>query len=86
MLEGSRTAALYAVQAIESVVLGTTLILLVQHAVATILIKAKTQHLSASRATTYELVLLAVPNITIQRCPPLNPVSPLLSVEDGEPS
>ena len=49
------------------------------------LLKTKTQHLSASRATTYELSLTAPPNITTKRCPPLNPATLLPTDQDGDP-
>jgi len=78
-------AASLAVQATEALVAGNTLILLVPHAVTAVLLKTKTQHLSASRATTYELSLTAPTNITIRRCAPLNPASLLPGVQDGDP-
>ena len=78
-------AASLTVQATEPLVTGHTLILMVLHAVTAVQLKTKTQHLAASRATTYELSLTAPPNITIKRCPPLNPAT-LLPVElDGDP-
>jgi len=78
-------AASLAVQATEPLVAGHILILIVPHAATAVLLKIKTQHLSASRAKTYKRSLTAPPNITMRRCPPLNPAS-LLPVElDGDP-
>ena len=65
-------ATSHTVQVTATIVLGNPLILRVPHLVSAVPLKAETQHLSASRATTYELVLLTSSNITIQRCPPLN--------------
>ena len=61
------------------------MILLVPHAVSAVFLKAKTQLLSASWATVYELVLRAAPNVTTQQCQALNPASPLPIVDDREP-
>ena len=58
---------------------------MVAHAVTAVLLKTKTQHLSASRAMTYEPSLTAPPNIMIKRCPPLNPATLLTTEQDGDP-
>uniref|UniRef100_UPI00358E3615 uncharacterized protein n=1 Tax=Myxine glutinosa TaxID=7769 RepID=UPI00358E3615 len=78
-------AASCAVEATASLVLGRPLILLVAHAVATILLRAGRQHLSASQATTYELLLRMPSKLTIQCCPTFNPASMLPTAEDGDP-
>ncbi|KAG6925680.1 protein NYNRIN-like, partial [Chelydra serpentina] len=44
----------------------------------------ETQHLSTSRLTKYELVLLSSSHITLARCPILNPASLLPGPQDGE--
>ncbi|XP_053904103.1 protein NYNRIN-like [Malaclemys terrapin pileata] len=78
-------AAALAVQVSESIVLGSPLIVAVPHAVAALLLKSKTQHLSTSRLTKYELVLLSSSHITLARCPVLNPASLLPGPKDGDP-
>ena len=77
--------ASYAVQTTESIVLGSTFSLQVPHAVTAVLLKARTQHLSASRATTCELLQLTAPNVTIEHCPTMNPAPLLPTAEDREP-
>ena len=77
--------ASHAEQTTESLVTGHPLILMVPHAVTAVLLKTKTQHLSASRAMMYELSLTAPSNITIKRCSPLNPLTLLPTEQDGEP-
>ncbi|XP_034630793.1 uncharacterized protein LOC117879629 [Trachemys scripta elegans] len=78
-------AGALAVQVSESIVLGSPLIVAVPHGVAALLLKSKTQHLSTSCLTKYELVLLSSSHITLARCPVLNPASLLPGPEDGEP-
>ncbi|KAM9138980.1 uncharacterized protein ACDP82_008604 [Pangshura tecta] len=78
-------AAALSVQVSESIGLGSPLIVAVPHAVAALLLKSKTQHLSTSHLTKYELVLLSSSHITLARCPVLNPASLLPGPEDGEP-
>ncbi|CAM4411214.1 unnamed protein product [Lepidochelys kempii] len=77
--------AVLAVQLSESIVLGSPLTVLVPHAVAALLLKSKTQHLSTSRLTKYELILLSSSHTTLSHCPILNPASLLSGPQNGEP-
>ena len=78
-------AASLTVQATEPLVAGHTLILMVPHAVTAVLLKKKNNTCRPRGQRQFELSLTAPPNITIKRCPPLNPAS-LLPVElDGDP-
>ncbi|CAM4600958.1 unnamed protein product [Lepidochelys olivacea] len=77
-------ASALSVQLSDSIVLGSPLTVAVPHAVAAPLLKSKTQHLSTSCLTKYELVLLPSFHITLFGCPILNPASLLLGPEDGE--
>ncbi|CAM5117017.1 unnamed protein product [Natator depressus] len=72
------------VQLSESIVLRSPLTVAVPHAVAALLLKSKTQHLSTSHLTKYELVLLSSSHITLAHCPILNPASLLPGLKDGE--
>lgn len=56
----------------EETVVGFPLTIYIPHSVETLLNSHHTQHLSASRLTSYELLLLSSPNI-ITHCHALNP-------------
>ena len=57
------------VEATSDIVLGLSLAVMVPHAVSALPLRTKTQHLSATRATKYELILLTQSNITILDAP-----------------
>ncbi|KAG6925553.1 hypothetical protein G0U57_014216 [Chelydra serpentina] len=78
-------AAAALVESSASLVLESTLCLAVPHAVTSLLLKSKTQHLSNSRLTKYEMLLLNASNVTLTRCAVLNPASLLPAEGDGEP-
>ncbi|XP_064424273.1 protein NYNRIN-like [Latimeria chalumnae] len=69
----------------STLVLGSSLTLAVPHDVAALLLRTKTQYISSSRLTKYEMLLLSAPNVTLTRCPVLNPASLLPTPCDGEP-
>lgn len=81
----SVAAAATLVEASATLVLGNPLTVAVPHAVTALLTKGHTQHLSNSRLTKYELLLLNAANVTLVRCPVLNPASLLPTAIDGEP-
>ncbi|KAG6926022.1 hypothetical protein G0U57_012972, partial [Chelydra serpentina] len=78
-------AAAALVESSASLVLESTLCLAVPHAVTSLLLKSKTQHLSNSQLTKYEMLLLNASNVTLTRCAVLNPASLLPTEGDGEP-
>ncbi|KAG6932750.1 hypothetical protein G0U57_020632, partial [Chelydra serpentina] len=78
-------AAAALVETSATLVLGSNLCVDVLHAVTALLLKSKTQHLSNSRLTKYEMLLLNASNVTLTRCSVLNPASLLPTVGDGEP-
>ncbi|XP_026519044.1 uncharacterized protein LOC113409400, partial [Terrapene carolina triunguis] len=65
--------------------LGSPLLVSVPYAVTALLLRGATQHMSNSRLTKYEMLLLNAPNVTLVRCPVLNPASLLPTAWDGEP-
>lgn len=81
----SVAAAALLVEKADSLVLGHSLTVAVPHAVMALLLKGKTQHISNSRLTKYEKLLLSAANVTLNRCSILNPASLLPIASDGEP-
>ncbi|CAM4614075.1 unnamed protein product [Lepidochelys olivacea] len=77
-------AAASIVEASATFVLGSPLCVAILRAVTTLLLKSKTQHLSNSRLTKYEMLLLNASNVTLSHLPVLNPTS-LLPTAAGEP-
>ncbi|XP_051791515.1 uncharacterized protein LOC127530005, partial [Erpetoichthys calabaricus] len=74
-----------AVLASTDVVLMSPLTVQVPHAVHSILIQAKTSHLTTARAIHYQNVLCTLSNVTIERCSTLNPATLLPTENEGEP-
>ncbi|XP_042254706.1 uncharacterized protein LOC121887791 [Thunnus maccoyii] len=76
-------AAAAAVTASSSLVAYRSLTVLVPHAVATILLQAKTAHFTPA-STLHYYNILSLPHVTLQRCNVLNPATLLPIEEDGE--
>ncbi|XP_051785018.1 uncharacterized protein LOC127528403 [Erpetoichthys calabaricus] len=74
-----------AVLASTDIVLMSPLTVKVPHAVHSILVQAKTSHLTTARAIHYQNVLCTLSNVTIERCTTLNPATLLPTEEEGEP-
>ena len=72
-----------AVQASSSLVAYRPLTVLVPHAVAAILLQAKTAHLTPA-STLHYYNILNLPNVTLKRCNVLNPATFLPTEDDGE--
>ena len=77
-------AASYAAQTTSQIVMTSPLVLRVPHCVSSVALKAKTQHLSAVRAMTYDFVSSQAKNVVIERCPTLNIASLMPISDDGE--
>lgn len=71
------------VQATSDWVLGHLLNIHVPHATQTLLPNENTQYFSASRLTSYEILLLLPSHITIRHCQNLNPATLLPLPTDG---
>ena len=80
-----KTPYLRAIKATEIIVLGSPLTIFVSHIVEFLLNFHHTQHISVSSLTSYEVLLLTVPHITLLCCNNLNPVTLLPSVASGDP-
>ncbi|CAM4712260.1 unnamed protein product [Lepidochelys kempii] len=78
-------AAAVLVEKASGLTLGHPLLVQVPHAIAALLNRGSTQHLTAARLTRYELALLANQAVTLRRCEVLNPATLLPLPEDGEP-
>ncbi|KAJ1099022.1 hypothetical protein NDU88_004126 [Pleurodeles waltl] len=78
-------AAAISIRQSAGVVLDNTLIVMVPHAVDTLLNRTKTQHLTSARLSGYELTLLAS-HIHIKRCNTLNPATLLPLPEERDVS
>ena len=81
----SISAAASAITVLAAIIAYHPLTVLIPHAVAEILLKQKTAQFSTARLLHYQHVLLSLPNVTVKRCSVLNPVTLLLTAEDGEP-
>ncbi|XP_025047503.1 uncharacterized protein LOC112547983 [Alligator sinensis] len=81
----SIAAAALLVEKADSLVLEHPLTVAVPHAVMALLLKGKTQHISNSRLTKYEKLLLSAASVILTRCSILNPASLLPTPSDGEP-
>lgn len=77
-------AAAAAVKVSSSLVAYRPLTVLVPHAVAAILLQAKTTHFTPA-STLHYYNILNLPHVTLQRCNGLNPATLLPTEEDGEP-
>lgn len=74
-----------AVAASQDLVSYTPLTLLVPHTVSHILLKQNTSLLKPTWYLRYHTWLVAMPDITVERCTALNPVSLLPLPEDSQP-
>ena len=79
----SVAAVSVAIQECEGIVMVHTLPVFVPHSFEILLIKTRTQHLTNSRLTKYEQIILTAENISIKRCTVLNPAK-LLPISDNK--
>ena len=79
------TATVLSVKATEKIIVGSPLTIFVPHVVGALLISHHTQHFSVSCLTSYEVLLLTAPHITLLCCNNLNPDALLLSVTSKVP-
>ena len=78
----SVAAVSIAIKQSKGIVMEHALIVFVPHSVEILLMKSQTQHLTNSRLTKYEEIILASENIQIKRCLMLNPATLLPSLEN----
>uniref|UniRef100_W5NLA8 Reverse transcriptase/retrotransposon-derived protein RNase H-like domain-containing protein n=1 Tax=Lepisosteus oculatus TaxID=7918 RepID=W5NLA8_LEPOC len=78
-------AAAAAVMASAPLVCYHPLMVLVPHAVASILLQSKTSYFSPTSTPHYHYILLSLPHVTIEQCKVLNPATLLPTEDEGEP-
>uniref|UniRef100_A0A7N8WJ00 ribonuclease H n=1 Tax=Mastacembelus armatus TaxID=205130 RepID=A0A7N8WJ00_9TELE len=90
--ERGMVPCLRAVAATTEAVLATTdivamspLTVHVPHAVHSLILQAKTAHLTPARQMHWQNILLTMSHVTLKRCTVLNPSTLLPTAEDGEP-
>ena len=79
------TATALLVEATKTITVGSALIILVPHAVEALLNSHHTQHFSVSRLTSYEVLLLTAPHITLLCCNNLSTTTLFPSITNEVP-
>ena len=75
-------ATAFLVNTIEKIVVGTPIAIFIPHEVEVLLNSPDTQHFLARCLTSYKVLLLTAPHITLLHCSNLKPAAPLPSITD----